>query len=355
MLEFKMIEPGGILRIKPSGVLTAQDFTGLNRFADRHIDRHGDLAGLLIETQSFPGWDSFAGFAAHLRFIRNHERHIKRIALVTDSPVAQVTEALAAPFMAADIRSFPFEAYESAVQWLRAERTAPIRVLVVLTSHDLLGHTGRKTGFWLEELAAPYYVFIDAGIQLTLASPRGGQPPLDPASDATDQSTEATRRFKSDQVAQAALANTLRLNDIVAADFDAVFYPGGHGPLWDLVQDPDSIALIEATIAAARPLAAVCHAPGVFRDVKTVSGAPLVKGRAVTGFSNTEERAVGLAEVVPFLVEDMLIAEGGNYSKRPDWQVHVVTDGLLITGQNPASSAAAAEAVLEKLRVPALA
>ena len=141
----------------------------------------------------------------------------------------------------------------------------------------------------------------------------------------------------------------------MAADFDAVFYPGGHGPLWDLVQDPDSIALIEATIAAARPLAAVCHAPGVFRDVKTVSGAPLVKGRAVTGFSNTEERAVGLAEVVPFLVEDMLIAEGGNYSKRPDWQVHVVTDGLLITGQNPASSAAAAEAVLEKLRVPALA
>jgi putative intracellular protease/amidase len=259
--------------------------------------------------------------------------------LVTDSPVAYVAEMLAEPFIAADIRCFAFKQYDSALHWLRTDRRMAVNLLVVLTSHDQLGNTGRKTGFWLEELAAPYYVFQDAGASVTLASPKGGQPPLDPMSNTPESSSEATRRFTADVVAQTALANTRPLSDVDAAHFDAVFYPGGHGPLWDL-----------ATFAAAKPLAAVCHAPGIFRHALSAGGEPVVKGKAVTGFSNTEEHAVGLGDVVPFRVEDMLIAEGGSYSKSADWQSHVVTDGLLITGQNPASSAPAARALLDHLR-----
>jgi putative intracellular protease/amidase len=224
-----------------------------------------------------------------------------------------------------------------------------MKILMVLTSHDRLGNTGEKTGFWLEEFAAPYYVFKDAGAEITLASPLGGQPPLDPKSAAPDSQTEATRRFKADAVAQAALASTLKLADISAADFAAVFYPGGHGPLWDLAEDASSIALIEATLAAGKPLAAVCHAPGVLRHPKTSDGAPVVQGKMVTGFTNSEEEAVGLTAVVPFLVEDMLKRNGGKYTKQADWQPNVVTDGLLITGQNPASSEPAAKALLAKL------
>lgn len=225
-----------------------------------------------------------------------------------------------------------------------------MRILIVLTSHDQLGSTGKKTGFWLEELAAPYYVFKDAGAAVTLASPRGGQPPLDPKSADPDALTDATRRFNADAEATAALAKTARLADMKVADFDAVFYPGGHGPLWDLAVDPASIALIEAVLAAHKPVAAVCHAPAVLRDVRSADGTPLVKGKAVTGFTNTEEAAVGLTDVVPFLVEDMLRSKGGNYSKTDDWGVHVVQDGLLITGQNPASSGPAAELLVKALR-----
>ncbi|ROM89549.1 type 1 glutamine amidotransferase domain-containing protein [Pseudomonas brassicacearum] len=223
-----------------------------------------------------------------------------------------------------------------------------MKILMVLTSHDQLGNTGEKTGFWLEEFAAPYYVFKDAGATLTLASPKGGQPPLDPKSDAPDSQTEATRRFRNDPVAQKALANTLKLTQIKAGDYDAVFYPGGHGPLWDLAEDRDSINLIETLYAAGKPVAAVCHAPAVFRHTQ-VQGQPLVKGKAVTGFTNTEEAAVGLTDVVPFLVEDMLKHNGGRYSKKDDWQSYTVTDGNLITGQNPASSEAAATATLQRL------
>jgi putative intracellular protease/amidase len=230
----------------------------------------------------------------------------------------------------------------------RARRTEA-RILIVLTSHDQLGKTGRRTGFWLEELAAPYYVFTDAGAKVTLASPKGGHPPLDPASDDAASASDATRRFKADRAAQTALANTLPLREVSLGDFNAVFYPGGHGPLWDLAEDADSITLIEATFAAGKPLAAVCHAPGVLRHVKSAAGQPIVRGRAVTGFSNAEERAVGLSDVVPFLVEEMLMAEGGVYSKADDWQAHVVTDGLLITGQNPASSGPAAQALLDMI------
>ncbi len=221
-----------------------------------------------------------------------------------------------------------------------------MKILMVLTSHDKLGNTGEKTGFWLEEFASPYYVFKDAGVGITLASPLGGQPPLDPKSDATDFQTEATRRFKADPAAQAVLASTLKLADISVADFDAVFYPGGHGPLWDLAEDAASIALIEAMLKAGKPVAAVCHAPGVLRHPKTPDGTSVVKDKAVTGFTNTEEVAVGLTQVVPFLVEDMLKQNGGRYSKVGDWQPHVVTDGLLITGQNPASSEPVAKALL---------
>ena len=225
-----------------------------------------------------------------------------------------------------------------------------MNILMVLTSHDRLGDTGKKTGFWLEEFAAPYYVFKDAGAKLTLASPAGGQPPLDPKSDEPDAQTEATRRFRADPQAQQALANTVTLSGVRAQDFDAVFYPGGHGPLWDLAGDADSIRLIETMIAAGKPVAAVCHAPGVLAQVKGVDGDLLVKGKRVTGFTNTEEAAVGLTEVVPFLVEDMLVKNGGQYSKTDDWQPYVVTDGLLVTGQNPASSEAGAHALLALLK-----
>ncbi len=225
-----------------------------------------------------------------------------------------------------------------------------MNILMVLTSHDRLGDTGRKTGFWLEELAAPYYAFRDAGARIVLASPKGGQPPLDPKSNEPDFRTDATRRFEADAEATAQLAATVRLAEVSAADFDAVFYPGGHGPLWDLAEDADSIALIEAFVAANKPAALVCHAPGVLRHVKTAAGRALVDGRQVTGFTNTEEAAVGLTEVVPFLVEDMLKTNGGAYSRGDDWAPYVVTDGLLITGQNPASSAPAAARLIEQLR-----
>ena len=224
-----------------------------------------------------------------------------------------------------------------------------MNILMVLTSHDKLGNTGEKTGFWLEEFAAPYYVFKDAGAEITLASPLGGQPPLDPKSDAPDSQTDATRRFKADPDGQADLASTHKLADVSAKNFDAVFYPGGHGPLWDLAEDASSIALIETMLTAGKPVAAVCHAPGVLRHPKTADGTPVVQGKTVTGFTNSEEKAAGLTNVVPFLVEDMLKQNGGKYSKEADWQPHVVTDGLLITGQNPASSEDAAKALLEKL------
>lgn len=223
-------------------------------------------------------------------------------------------------------------------------------ILMVLTSHDALGDTGQKTGFWLEEFAAPWYVFRDAGIDVTLASPAGGQPPLDPKSDAPDAQTQDTERFRQDKEAQQALANTRKLSDIVASDYEAVFYPGGHGPLWDLAEDPHSIALIETMLAAGKPVTAVCHAPGVLRRARTADGKPLVQGRRVTGFSNSEEAAVQLTDVVPFLVEDELTRLGAHYSRAPDWQPHVVCDGLLITGQNPASSEGVAQALLERLR-----
>jgi len=225
-----------------------------------------------------------------------------------------------------------------------------MKILMVLTSHDQLGDTGKKTGFWLEEFAAPYFAFKDAGAQLTLASPKGGQPPLDPKSDEPDAQTEATDRFNKDPAAKSALATTALLNSVRVEDYDAVFYPGGHGPLWDLAEDTFSIALIEAFIKAGKPVAAVCHAPGVLRHVKGADGLPLVNGKRVTGFTNSEEEAVQLTNVVPFLVEDMLQEKGGIYSKGDDWASYVLTDGLLITGQNPASSKAAAEALLSKLR-----
>lgn len=225
-----------------------------------------------------------------------------------------------------------------------------MKILMVLTSHDQLGNTGHKTGFWLEEFAAPYYVFKDAGAELTLASPQGGQPPLDPKSDDPSAQTDATKRFKADPAAQQALANTVTLDSVSAADYDAVFYPGGHGPLWDLAEDKKSIELIETFYAAGKPVAAVCHAPGVLRHVKAANGEPLVKGKSVTGFTNTEEEAVQLTNVVPFLVEDMLKQNGGNYSKGADWAPYITQTGNLITGQNPASSEPAAEALLQLLK-----
>jgi putative intracellular protease/amidase len=225
-----------------------------------------------------------------------------------------------------------------------------MKILMVLTSHDALGDTGKKTGFWLEEFAAPYYVLKDAGAEITLASPKGGQPPLDPKSDEPDAQTEATRRFKDDAEAKAALASTHILSEVSADGFDAVFYPGGHGPLWDLAEDPASIALIEAFARADKPVGAVCHAPAALRHVKGPDGEFLVKGRKVTGFTNSEEEAVGLTDVVPFLVEDMLKTNGGLYSKGADWSVHVLTDGKLVTGQNPASSEGAADALLALLK-----
>ena len=224
-----------------------------------------------------------------------------------------------------------------------------MNILMVLTSHDQLGDTGEKTGFWLEEYAAPYYVLKDAGHTITLASPKGGQPPLDPKSDAPDAQTDATRRFKADPAAQAELAATKVLSEIKPDDFDGVFYPGGHGPMWDLAADATSKALIEATLAAGKPVALVCHAPAALKNVQAENGAPLVKGKRVTGFSNGEEEAVGLTQIVPFLLEDVLKDQGGDYSKGADFAPYVVRDGLLITGQNPASSAPAAQALLEAL------
>ncbi len=223
------------------------------------------------------------------------------------------------------------------------------KVLMILTSHDRLGDTGRPTGFWLEEFAAPYYVLRDAGIEITLASPKGGQPPVDPKSDEPGSETPAMKRFRSDPEAQRALANTVTLSSVSADDYDAVFYPGGHGPLWDLAEDRDSIALIERLAAAGKPVAAVCHGPAVLRDATGAAGAPLVKGKTVTGFSTTEEAAVGLTDVVPFSVEDTLKANGGRYSRGEDWASHAVVDGNLITGQNPASSEATARALVEAL------
>lgn len=224
-----------------------------------------------------------------------------------------------------------------------------MKLLIVLTSHDKLGDTGKKTGFWLEEFTAPYYQFLDAGAVLTLASPKGGQPPLDPVSDEKNAQTETTERFRQDKDAQHALANTVKLADVNVADFDAVFYPGGHGPLWDLAEDANSVKLIEDFWTAGKPVAAVCHAPGVLRDAKQADGSPLVKGKRVTGFSNSEEDAVGLTDIVPFLVEDELKKNGGDYSKAADWSPYVMTDGKLITGQNPASSANVAQALLKLL------
>ena len=225
-----------------------------------------------------------------------------------------------------------------------------MKILMVLTSHDELGNTGRKTGFWLEELAAPYYAFKDAGAEIVLASPKGGQPPLDPKSNEPANQTEMTHRFEADAEATAQLASTVRLASVNQADFDTVFYPGGHGPLWDLAEDRHSIDLIQSFIAAGKPVALVCHAPGVLRHVKAADGKPLVQGRKVTGFTNSEEAAVGLTDVVPFLVEDELKALGGDYSKLGDWAPYVITDGLLVTGQNPASSAPAAAVLLKQLK-----
>ena len=224
-----------------------------------------------------------------------------------------------------------------------------MKILMVLTSHDKLGDTGKKTGFWLEELAAPYYVLKDAGAEITLASPKGGQPPLDPKSDEPNFQTDDTQRFKADAAANAQLAETVRLDSVDQKDFDAVFYPGGHGPMWDLAEDPNSIGLIESFVAAGKPLALVCHAPGVLHRVTNPDGTPFVQGRYVTGFTNTEETAVGLEKVVPFLLEDELISLGAVFSKVKDWGVHTVVDGQLITGQNPASSAEAAEALVAAL------
>lgn len=224
-----------------------------------------------------------------------------------------------------------------------------MNILMILTSHDRLGDTGEKTGFWLEEFAAPYYALKDAGAAITLASPAGGQPPLDPKSDAPDAQTDATRRFKADPEAQRALASTAKLNDVDGADFDAIFYPGGHGPLWDLAESPRSKQLIEAALAADKPVALVCHAPAVLKTVTAPDGSPLVRGRRITGFTNEEEDKVGLTKVVPFLLEDELTRQGADFSKAAAFAPHVVRDGKLITGQNPASSAPAAEALIEVL------
>ena len=222
-------------------------------------------------------------------------------------------------------------------------------ILMVLTSHDKLGDTGKKTGFWLEEFAAPYYAFLDASANITLASPAGGQPPLDPSSDTPDNQTKDTKRFKEDSEAQERLATTKKLADMKAEDFDSVFYPGGHGPMWDLAVDKNSIELIETFIKQDKPVAFVCHSPAALKNVK-IDGEYLVKGKTVTGFSNTEEEAVQLTDVVPFLLEDVLKANGGNYEKSSDWESFVVEDGLLITGQNPASSEEAAKRLMAKIQ-----
>ena len=223
-----------------------------------------------------------------------------------------------------------------------------MKILMVLTSHDILGNTGRKTGFWLEEFAAPYFVFRDAGVQLTLASPKGGQPPVDPKSDLPESQTPAMSRFKHDLTAQKALSQTVKLSDVKSEDYDTVFYVGGHGPMWDLAESPVSIALLESFYNSGKPIALVCHSPGVLRHV-TYQGAPLVKGKHVTGFTNGEEAAVHLTDVVPFLVEDELTRQGAIFEKLPNWQPLSIIDGRLITGQNPASSTVAAQNLLNLL------
>ncbi|HUX55168.1 MAG TPA: type 1 glutamine amidotransferase domain-containing protein [Williamwhitmania sp.] len=224
-----------------------------------------------------------------------------------------------------------------------------IKALIVLTSHNDLGNTGEKTGFWIEEFAAPYYVLADAGVQITIASPKGGQPPIDPKSELADFQTEATRRYDKDASLQEKLAHTVKLSEVNADDYDTVFYPGGHGPLWDLATDKNSIALIEAFYNHKKPIAFVCHAPGALMNAKLPNGEPLVKGKEITGFSNTEEEAVQLTKVVPFLLENEMTKLGGHYSKGADWGSYVKVDGLLITGQNPASSEAAAKALMKLL------
>jgi putative intracellular protease/amidase len=223
-----------------------------------------------------------------------------------------------------------------------------MKILMVLTSHNLLGSTGRKTGFWLEEFAAPYFVFRDAGVELTLSSPRGGQPPIDPKSDLPENQTPAMTRFKRDAEAQKELSQTVKLSEVKSEDFDTIFYVGGHGPMWDLVDNPESIALIESFYNSGKPVAAVCHSPAVFHRVM-YQGEPLVKGKRVTGFTNGEEAAVGLTHIVPFLVEDELKRIGGLYEKGADWASFAVVDGRVVTGQNPASSTAAAKALIEVL------
>ncbi|WP_299247919.1 type 1 glutamine amidotransferase domain-containing protein [uncultured Lacinutrix sp.] len=225
-----------------------------------------------------------------------------------------------------------------------------MKVLFVLTSHDKLGDTGKKTGFWVEEFASPYYSLLDKGADITIATPNGGAAPIDPSSDSPDAATEATERFNKDADAKSKIANTNKLSDMNADDFDAVFYPGGHGPLWDLANDVTSIALIEKFNTQDKPVAFVCHAPAALKGVKNADGTPLVKGKKVTGFTNTEEAAVGLTDVVPFLVEDMLNENGGIYSKKEDWAAYAIQDGNLITGQNPASSELVAEKLLESLK-----
>jgi putative intracellular protease/amidase len=225
-----------------------------------------------------------------------------------------------------------------------------MKILMVLTSHSELGNTGKKTGFWIEEFAAPYYVFIDAGATITIASPKGGQPPIDPSSDTAENQTPAVIRFKADEKLQKILSETHLLSSISSDDYDAIFYPGGHGPLWDLTNDVDSINLIERFWSTQKPIAAVCHAPSVLLNVKDNSGTYLVKGKNVTGFTNSEEEAVGLTDVVPFLLENELKNKGGIYSKKEDWAAYIVKDGMLITGQNPASSEAAAKELLSILK-----
>lgn len=224
-----------------------------------------------------------------------------------------------------------------------------MKVLFVLTSHDQLGNTGHKTGFWVEEFAAPYYVFKDAGFDVTIVTPKGGQAPIDPTSEAESALTGATDRYYKDESVQQLIAHTKKLSDVFASDFDGVFYPGGHGPLWDLANDADSIKLIKDFYKTKKPIGAVCHAPGVFKNVVLNNGEPFVKGKNVTGFSNSEETAVKLVDVVPFLVESELIKLGGHYSKGADWSVHVVKDGLLVTGQNPASSESVAKELIQLL------
>jgi putative intracellular protease/amidase len=225
-----------------------------------------------------------------------------------------------------------------------------MKVLMVITSHDQLGNTGRKTGFWLEELAAPYYVFRDAGVEVTLASPKGGRPPLDPKSNEANFRTDLTLRFERDAVAQAQLDKTVRLDSVRQEDFDTVFYPGGHGPMWDLAEDKHSVKLIESFLAAGKTIAVVCHSTGALRHVQTLGGNPLVQGKEVTGFTDGEEEEVGLTKVVPFLVEDEMLKLGATFSKKRNWAVHVVSDGLLITGQNPSSSGPAAKTLMAAVK-----